>query len=132
MVRGGKWLDEKRLREVRLALGVSQRELARRAGISEPSVSMFERGLTQPEPPTLAALAKALGVTPADLLLPLDGPPSLLRRRVEAGLIQREVADQLGIPPSTYAAIERGESELPDALRARLDRILVTRARRPG
>lgn len=127
MVRGGKWLDEKRLREARLALGVSQRELARRAGISEPSVSMFERGLTQPEPPTLAALAKALGVTLADLLVPVNGQPGLLRRRVEAGMLQRELADQLGIPPSTYAAIERGESELPDALLVRLDTILSTR-----
>lgn len=42
-------------------------------------------------------------------------------------MLQRELADQLGIPPSTYAAIDRGEVELPDELLARLAAILTTR-----
>ena len=58
-----------KIKMLRLAKGWSQRELARRAGISQPSLSYIEE-----KDPTgskaLPQLAEALGVNPEDLLSP--------------------------------------------------------------
>jgi transcriptional regulator with XRE-family HTH domain len=51
-----------RLRELRLAAGLSQRELAERAGIDKDSLSRLERDLWQPTWETVLALCQALGV----------------------------------------------------------------------
>lgn len=56
-----------RLRATRRAAGLSQQQLADRAGLSVSAVSKAEQGLTDPRGPTLEALARALGVTEADL-----------------------------------------------------------------
>lgn len=128
MVRGGQWFDPECLRAARMAAGLSQRELGRRSGVPAPSICLFEQGRSRPEPSTLFALARALRIAPATLLTPTEGPPSLARRRIEAGLLQREVAYDLGIPPSTYSAVERGEATLPSDVAAHLDRLLDERA----
>ena len=60
-----------RLAEVRRAKGLSQRQLAQRAGLSESALSLLERGKRRPTYSTLKALAKALEVEPECLL----GPP---------------------------------------------------------
>jgi transcriptional regulator with XRE-family HTH domain len=127
-VPGERWFDGERLRAARQARGFSQEQLAVRSGIAQPSISVFERGRSTPEPPTLLALAQALDLLPADLMVPIDGPPSLARRRVEVGMIQRHVAEAVGIPPSTYAEIETGHSMPSPDLAARLDRFLAHRA----
>ena len=44
-------------------LGWSQRQLAERAGMSQPSVARFEAGGTNPTLPLLERLANALGLT---------------------------------------------------------------------
>ncbi|WP_330330563.1 helix-turn-helix domain-containing protein [Streptomyces sp. NBC_00536] len=44
----------------RTALGISQSELARRAGMSQPQVSKLELGGTVPTVPLLARLARAM------------------------------------------------------------------------
>ena len=44
-------------------LGWSQRQLAERAGMSQPGVARFEAGGTTPTLPLLERLAKALGLT---------------------------------------------------------------------
>lgn len=50
-------------------LGISQRELARRAGLSSRHVSMIERGaITNIRASTASALADALGIAPGELL----------------------------------------------------------------
>jgi transcriptional regulator with XRE-family HTH domain len=56
------------LREVRAARGLSQGELAARAGLGRPTVSRLERGHQAPTSRTLASLARALGVAPEELL----------------------------------------------------------------
>ncbi|KLJ02175.1 helix-turn-helix transcriptional regulator [Luteimonas sp. FCS-9] len=62
----------KRLKEARLALGISQRELGRRIGLSEDVVSSrvtrYERGTSEPDFETTSKLAKELGVPLAYLL----------------------------------------------------------------
>ncbi len=55
------------LRRLRLVAGLSQEELAERAGVSARGVSDLERGLrTTPRPDTVRRLADALGLEPDD------------------------------------------------------------------
>ncbi|HKB50881.1 MAG TPA: helix-turn-helix transcriptional regulator [Solirubrobacterales bacterium] len=49
------------VRELRLAAGLSQRTLARRAGTSQPAIARYERGATTPSWETLQRLAVACG-----------------------------------------------------------------------
>lgn len=66
----------KRLKKARLALGISQRELGRRIGLSEDVVSSrvtrYERGTSEPDFATASKLAKELGVPLAYLLADTD------------------------------------------------------------
>jgi transcriptional regulator with XRE-family HTH domain len=56
------------LREARRAAGLSQEELAKRAGIDRPTISGYEHGKREPNMSTLVKLARALGV-PAEALV---------------------------------------------------------------
>ncbi len=66
----------KRLKESRLALGISQRELGRRIGLSEEFVSSrftrYELGTSEPDFATASKLAKEPGVPLAYLLADND------------------------------------------------------------
>ena len=53
---------------IRIARGLTQEQLAARAGISVSYVSMLQRGQRSPPLETLEQLAKALGVKPVQLL----------------------------------------------------------------
>ena len=55
------------LLQARLYAKLSQTELARLAGISQPYVSRLENGVDSPSEETLAALAALCGVTPDSL-----------------------------------------------------------------
>src|SRR6266536_1708124 len=55
-----------RLREYRAAANLTQEQLAARAGLSVPAVSMLERGARKaPRPSTVELLAEALGLDPS-------------------------------------------------------------------
>jgi transcriptional regulator with XRE-family HTH domain len=56
------------LREARRTAGLSQEELAKRAGIDRPTISVYEHGKREPNMSTLVKLARALGV-PAEALV---------------------------------------------------------------
>jgi transcriptional regulator with XRE-family HTH domain len=58
----------KNLRRLRNSTGLSQEELADRAGLHRTYVSSVERGERNITLRTIFVLAKALGVDPADLL----------------------------------------------------------------
>jgi transcriptional regulator with XRE-family HTH domain len=66
-----------RLRELRTAAGLTQRELAKRSGTSSAAISNFEAGNNAPSLGTLVRLADALECNTSDLLKDLDR-----RRRV--------------------------------------------------
>jgi len=51
----------RRVRELRVQQGLSQTELARRAGMAQPAVARFEAGGTVPTLPVLERLARSLG-----------------------------------------------------------------------
>ncbi len=72
-----------RLRELREAAGVSQQELAFRAGLSIGVIARIEQGKKEdPKLSTVTALAEALGVGVGDLV-PAAGKPARGRRRKE-------------------------------------------------
>ncbi|MCR6632926.1 MAG: helix-turn-helix domain-containing protein [Magnetospirillum sp.] len=70
------------LRETRTAKGLTQEELAFRAGMSVPYLSDIERGKSAPSLSMLADLALALETHPSDLLkgLSLEGAPASRKR----------------------------------------------------
>ena len=57
-----------RLREVRVAAGLTQAELARRTGIHRPNIARVEAGRHTPSLETLARLASAIGVPTTSVL----------------------------------------------------------------
>lgn len=68
-----------RLREVRIASGLSLREVSRQIGVSASFVSQLENGKSQPSVTTLYSFAQLFGITLDDLFNtdnPLD-PPAL-------------------------------------------------------
>ena len=53
-------------------MGLSQQDLANRAGLSLQTINQIERGRHRPRPRTLVTLAQALDWTPGELLDGLD------------------------------------------------------------
>jgi transcriptional regulator with XRE-family HTH domain len=72
-----------RIREARLARGLSQAELAERVRVSQPTIAHWEQGVHAPRQMAMARLAEALGVSAAWL----TGEPRLAAR--PAGLPDR-------------------------------------------
>jgi ribosome-binding protein aMBF1 (putative translation factor) len=60
------------IRARREELGWSQRQLAERAGMTQPGIARFEAGGTTPTLPLLERLASALGLTLTISLAPAD------------------------------------------------------------
>lgn len=58
----------KRLREIRKQKGFTQKELAKKSGILQCQISMFEHDTSQPSIFSLICLCGALGVTATELL----------------------------------------------------------------
>jgi transcriptional regulator with XRE-family HTH domain len=74
------------LRKSRTARGLTQEELAFRAGMSVPYLSDLERGLWNPSLAMVVDLARALEIHPAELLTDLEVDPNAelpSRRRPE-------------------------------------------------
>jgi transcriptional regulator with XRE-family HTH domain len=61
-------VDVEKVWKLRVNQGFTQRQLARKAGISNATLSKIEHGRSA-RPPTLKKLADVLGVKPVDLLL---------------------------------------------------------------
>lgn len=58
----------KRLRDARVAKGMTQEELAERAGLSPNHISVIERGIKSPQLDSFVSVCNALGVS-ADTVL---------------------------------------------------------------
>jgi transcriptional regulator with XRE-family HTH domain len=90
----------KRLKKGRLALGISQRELGRRIGLSEDVVSSrvtrYELGTSEPDFLTASLLAKELGVPLAYLLADNDTLADIILAVADMSLTeQRRMAAEL-------------------------------------
>jgi transcriptional regulator with XRE-family HTH domain len=64
-----------RLRAARELLGVSQVDLARAVGVSQPMISYYESGEKHPGPRVRAAVCEALGIA-HERIFPLDPDPN--------------------------------------------------------
>ena len=69
------------LRRLRHAKGISQEDLAHRAGVNRTYMSKLEKGASYPELEIIAKLATVLGVEPAGLLRVPPGMPEFSRCR---------------------------------------------------
>jgi len=67
-VRGTIKVDTERLRRLRRERALSQRDLARAAGVGLDAVNRIETGRRDALPTTLRKLAHALGVEPRELM----------------------------------------------------------------
>ena|SRR5687767_14699677 len=91
------------LLEARTATGLTQRELARRAGTAQSVVARVEGGVTSPTWETLERLLAAAGFEIEPVLRPrtiadshmLDDVPRILRLTPEARLIELRNASRL-------------------------------------
>jgi transcriptional regulator with XRE-family HTH domain len=95
VTRGANVAFGRRLREYRVAAGLSQPELARRSCMRYEFIGKMERGIGNPSLGTLALVADALGWRIADLFLP-DTSDVVLVRAEDVWRAQ-EALDVLGL-----------------------------------
>ena len=107
---GATGFDGARLRALRHRAKLSQRELGELIGADFTVIANYENGRAAPRVDRLGQLAQALGASPADLLPDDYGVESLERLRVQAGMLQADVAERAGMTRTKYAAIERGQT----------------------
>jgi transcriptional regulator with XRE-family HTH domain len=81
-----------RLREIRRSVGITQRELAEKAHLSEGYVARLEAGDTSPGLDLMSRLAGALSVSLADLLPQATAIPLLEPLRQQARSLCEQVA----------------------------------------
>jgi transcriptional regulator with XRE-family HTH domain len=77
------------LRRLRVERFLSQRELARRAGLHAITLVRLEAGGTAPSSRSVRTLAAALGVEPRDLTAP-DGVAELRRVLSSSGVVEND------------------------------------------
>jgi transcriptional regulator with XRE-family HTH domain len=83
-----------RLREARLAAGLSQSELEELSGIPKARLSRYENGHVEPSIQTLARLARALNVSEASLLGDQRGILEDFFKALEARGVQIDSSEQ--------------------------------------
>jgi predicted nucleotidyltransferase/DNA-binding XRE family transcriptional regulator len=110
------------LREARRRAGLTQVELARRAGVAQSVISAYESGRRQPALPTLAALVRAAGLDlafavrkPPDRMRALTGPVGRIvrqRRRELATVAAAHGASNLRVFGSVARGVDRPDSDV--------------------
>jgi transcriptional regulator with XRE-family HTH domain len=88
---------------------MSQSQLARAIGTAgRERISQWERGVEQPQPKLLRAVADVLGVDPLELM-DIDGETRTLRDlRIAAGMSLRDARVAARLPYTTYYRLEQG------------------------
>jgi transcriptional regulator with XRE-family HTH domain len=71
------------LKAIREAKGLTQVELARRAGLSNTTISRVENDLSSPTTTTLRALAQALDMSASDLEMAINPEAQVFAKEVE-------------------------------------------------
>jgi transcriptional regulator with XRE-family HTH domain len=132
-------IDGRAFRALRLKRGMRQAELAAEAGISERLVGMIEGGSRPTQArPIIYALARALGVTPAEFVVNMPPDPARHRAAVERALaeapaVDAELSRAMRDLLAGYAARAKEDRDLADALEAEdAARLRLRRAQRPA
>ncbi|HEV2597406.1 helix-turn-helix domain-containing protein [Sphingopyxis sp.] len=84
-----------RLQRFRTDAGLNQADIAKRMGVSAPSVSSWENGRARPKHDRMAKLAAILGVETADLLE--DAPPEQVQDLIDR--CREQIAQAVGLSP---------------------------------
>jgi len=103
-----------RLKEVRRAKGLKQRELAEKIKATNTSVSNWENGVSQPSASVVELISQALGVSPFDLLG--DYTVEKLQELERTDAAERVPEDELALVfagPLLFQADIRTGDELP-------------------
>jgi transcriptional regulator with XRE-family HTH domain len=94
------------IKKRRLELGLFQSDVAEIIGVTEPTVTNWEKNRTQPALRALPKIVEFFGNDP----IPCDKKnlsETLLKYRKCRGLTQQELANQIGIDPTTLSRMER-------------------------
>lgn len=83
-----------KIKEARLALGITATEAARRIGISRQRYSLYERGTNEANYEMLLRISEAFGVT-VDWLLNRESAPAELRRSALVGRVMSLSDEQI-------------------------------------
>lgn len=114
-----KWLPI--LREARARAGLTQRELARRAGTAQSVVARVERGQTSPTLETLARLLAATGFNLDMELVPRPTADPLIeafKRDIDRSLLRRNLEKTVDERVKSLQALARLAAEAHRAGRA--------------
>jgi transcriptional regulator with XRE-family HTH domain len=117
------------LKEYRRARRLSRRDLARISGVSWADIGDIERGFHAPGRKTRLALARALGLRPADLLPAQDavGPRSLKEWRLAKSVTMNELHAISGVSLKTIVSIEKGRYPHKDSTKMKIAQALGLR-----
>jgi transcriptional regulator with XRE-family HTH domain len=99
------------LKAARRAAGLSQRELARRAGVPQPAISRIESGIVSPTVATLERLLRQCGLELETVPRAGEVDRTLIQQRLRLSPGQRAAQDVLvwkGMRPFREAARRRG------------------------
>ena len=83
------------VRELRLSADLTQAELARAAGTSQPTLAAYESGRKRPSLRTLSRIARAVGLEAVVVF-----PPAMTREDRRSLALHRAIADHLTARPS--------------------------------
>lgn len=101
----------RRIKEIRVAQGITLQELAKKSGMSAGFISEVERGLVSISTPKLMDICMALGVSTADVLNDRP-PPAAPPGTVGIPSALSEIADRLNLPHRVVLQLLRGKQSL--------------------
>jgi transcriptional regulator with XRE-family HTH domain len=105
------------IKKRRLELGLYQAQVARILGVTESTITNWEKNRTNPTLRLSPKIVQFLGYdpTPTDLKALHE---TLLQYRKRRGMSQKELAKQIGIDPATLSSLERNRGRsLPAVLK---------------
>lgn len=117
------------LREARVRIGFSQKEVADKIGVTQAAVSNWESGRAEPRREQREALFKLLGIGDSRALSSGASPVAawLTKVRVQKGLSVPELAERAGLTPPALYRIEAGKTlNLRASTRSALEKALGT------
>src|SRR5438105_6577844 len=119
-------MNGKQIKETRIRVGLSQNELAEKLGVSQPTISLWERSRGQPSPAQFAVLKSVLGSPEKDDTAEASALAAwLTKQRVAKGYSVPELAHRSGLTPPAIYRIEAGVTRnLRDATRKKLEAAL--------
>ena len=102
--------DGRKIAELRDALGLKQAELARLAGISQPTLWAIEHQMTKkPEADTMIYIAAALGVPIRDLYKKMPGKPDDLESEMADAFRLLDHKDQQAMLAAVQSLVRRSK-----------------------